>query len=91
MIDRVGQILAQAFEQVIARQSALRRQRVDLVGAERIGKIAGRDLFVRTVADPGIGRVALTLLLELVQEIAEAAADHAAGRTARKQSAQSAF
>src|ERR1700675_4102882 len=89
LIVRVGQILAQAVEQFIARQSALRRQRLDLVGAQRAGKIVRRDLLVGTVADPGICRVAVALLLQLIQEIAEAAADHAAGRTARKQSAQS--
>ena len=52
MIDHVGQILAEAFQQVIARQPALRRQRFDLVGAERAGEIAGRDLLVGAVADP---------------------------------------
>ena len=55
MIDDVGQILAEALQQFVARQAALRRQRFDLVGAERAGEIAGRDLLVGAVADPGIG------------------------------------
>ena len=36
MVDRVGQVLAQALQQLVARHAALRRQRVDLVGAKRV-------------------------------------------------------
>src|SRR3954464_1192969 len=36
-VDDVGQILAETAQQFIARQTALCRQRVDLVGAERVG------------------------------------------------------
>ena len=46
MIDHVGQILAEALEQFVARQAALRRTAIDLVGAERVGEIAGRNLLV---------------------------------------------
>ena len=86
-----GKILAEALQQFVAGQSALRGERLDLVGAERVGEIAGRDLLVGTVADPGIGLIAMALLLELIQEVAEAAAQDAAGRAAREQPAQSAL
>src|SRR4051794_22859112 len=91
MIDDVGQILAEAVQQFVARHAALRRQRVDLIGAERAGEIAGGDLLVRTIADPGTRGVAVALLLELVQEVAEAAAEHAARRATCEQAAQSAL
>ena len=91
MVDHVGQILAEALQQFVARQSALRRQMLDLVGAERVGEVARRDLLVGAVADPGIGRVALALLLELVEQVAEAAAEDAAGGAAREQSAEPAL
>src|SRR4051794_41680740 len=91
MVDDVGQILAETAQQFIARQTALCRQRGDLVGAERVGEVAGRDLLVGTVADPRIRRVAMALLLELIEQVAEAAAEHASGRTTREQSAEAAL
>src|SRR5262245_2697754 len=91
MIDDVGQILAEALQQFIARQAALRRERLDLVGAERVGEIAGRDLLVGSVADPRIGLVAHAFLLELIEQVAKAAAQDAARRAARKQSAEAAL
>src|SRR5487761_2790619 len=48
MIDHLGQMLAEAIEQFVARQAALRHQAVDLIGAERAGEIAGRNRLVRT-------------------------------------------
>src|SRR5450631_27428 len=91
MIDDVGQVLAEATQQFVARQPALRRQIVDLIGAERLGEIAGRNRFVRARAHPCIGGLALAVLLELLEQIAEPAADHASGRAAREQTAQSAL
>src|SRR3984885_13067205 len=52
VVDDIGQLLAQPREQFVARQAALRHQAVDLIGAERAGEIAGRDLLVGAVADP---------------------------------------
>src|SRR3954470_24241698 len=91
MIDDVGQILAEALQQILARQAALGGQMFNLVGTQRIGEIAGRDLLVGTVADPGVGLIAKPLLLELIQEVAKPAAQDAAGRSTREQSAQSAL
>src|SRR5437868_13073453 len=91
MIDHLRQILAEAIEQLVARQSALRGQRIDLVGAERVGEIARCDRLVLAGPDPRIGFVALAALLQLLEHVAEPAADHAAGRTAREQAAKRTF
>src|SRR5690242_14577976 len=61
----------------------------DLVGAERAGEIAWRDRLVGAVADPGIRGIAQAFLLQLVEQVAEPATQHAAGSAAREQSAQS--
>src|SRR3954453_19586689 len=91
MVDHLRQILAEAGEQFVARQPALGGQAFDLVGAERIGEIAGRDRLVLALADPGIRGLAVAALLELVQEIATPAAQHAPGRPAREQAAEAAL
>src|SRR5580704_15935259 len=81
-------MLAETVEQFVARQAALRHQTADLVGAERTGEIAGCDLLVGAGAHPRIGGVAMAALLELLEQVAEPAADHAAGSAAREQAAQ---
>ncbi len=63
----------------------------DLVGAERAGEIARRNRLVRALADPGIGGVAMAALLQLLEQVAEPARDHAAGRGAAEQAAQRPF
>src|SRR6185312_12128623 len=89
MVDHLGQMLAQAREQIVARQAGLRHQAIDLIGAQRIGKIVRRNLLVRARADPGIGGFAMTILLELLEQVAKSAADHASRGTACEQAAQS--
>src|SRR6202041_2975969 len=84
-------MLAEAVQQFVARHAALRHQAVDLIGAERIGEIAGRDLLVRPGADPGIDGVAMAALLELLEQVAKTATDDAAGSAARKQATQPAL
>src|SRR5262245_10615568 len=91
MVDHLRQILAKTGEQLIARQTALGGQALDLIGAERVGEIAGRDRLVLALADPGIRGLAVAPLLELVEEIAEPAAEHGAGRAAREQAAEAAL
>src|ERR1700722_6711185 len=91
MVDHTGQMLAETVEQFVARQAALRHQTVDLIAAERTGEIARRDLLVGAGAPPGIGGVAMAALLELLEQVAEPAADHAAGGAAREQAAQPAL
>ena len=64
------------------------RQRVDVVAADRLRQVAFRNVLVRPAADPGVGGLALAVLLELVEQAAEAAAQHAAGRAAGQQAAE---
>src|SRR5258708_37557632 len=85
MIDGLGQLLAEAREQFLARQASLRHQAVDLVGAQGAGEIAGRNLLVRAVCDPRTGGLAMATLLQLLEQVAEPARDHAAGGAACEQ------
>src|SRR4029077_14990236 len=91
MIDDAWQILAQPIQQFLTRHGALRRQTLDLIGAECLGEITGRNLLVRSLANPRVGCLAMAALLEPLQEVAKSAADHAAGRAAGEQAAQSAL
>src|SRR5882757_10949466 len=84
-------MLAQARKQFVARQPGLRRQRVDLVGAERAPEIVRRNFLVRPGAHPGIGGIAVAAVLKLLEQVAKAAADHAARGTAREQAAKPAL
>jgi len=58
LVDDVGQVLAEALQQFVARHAALGSERLDLVDAERAAEIARRDLLVGTGADPGVGLIA---------------------------------
>src|SRR6185312_4194260 len=58
MVDDLGQMLAQAVQQILTRQAALRHHMIDLIGAERVRQIARRYLLVRSLRHPGIGGVA---------------------------------
>src|SRR5580704_11119653 len=91
MVDHLGQMLAEAIQQVLARQAALRHQAVDLVGAKRVGEIARRDLLVRAWAHPRIGRLAVAVLLEMLEQVAQSAADNAACRATGKHAAEAAL
>src|SRR5579864_5301519 len=90
MIDDVGQMLAQSVQQFLARQTALRHQAVDLVGAKCVGQIARRDLLVWSRAHPGIGGIAVTILLELLEQVAQSAAEDAACCTSGKDATEKA-
>src|SRR5262249_12031988 len=79
LIDQIGQVLAQALEQVVARHPGLRGQRIDGVGAERLGQIVRLDLLVGAFADPGLRCTALAAVLEIPDEVAEATVEHVAG------------
>src|SRR6478735_3004466 len=89
MVDHLGQLLAENREQFVLRQAGLRYQAVDLIGAQGTGKIARRNLLVRARAHPRIGGFAKAILLELLEQLTEPAADHASRRAACKQATQS--
>src|SRR5262249_30067107 len=57
----------------------------------RVCQIFGRYRLIGTRSDPRINGVTLAVLLKLLEEIVQAAAQYAAGSTACKQPAQSAF
>ena len=57
---------------------------------ERIGKIAGGNLLVRTGADPGLGGMTVAAVLESLDEVAEAPAQHGSGGGAAEEAAQAA-
>src|SRR5215831_15665283 len=88
MIDHLRQILAEAAQQIVPRHAALGRQRLDLVGTQRLREIVWRDRLVLAGANPGIGGVALATLLQLFHQVSEPAGDHAARGRAAEQSAQ---
>ena len=69
----------------------MRHERVDLIAAQRLGQIVGRDRLVRPGVDPGFGDVAVTALLELLEQVVEAARQDAAGSAAGEQAAQAAL
>src|SRR5882757_9590034 len=54
LINDPRQVLAQALKQLLARQAGVFHQRIDLIGAERLGKIVRSDRLVRSAADPRI-------------------------------------
>src|SRR4051812_4950932 len=84
-------MLAQAFEQFVARHPGLRCQRIDLIGAERAPEIARGNLLVRPRAHPGIGGIAVTAVLKLLEQAPKPAADHATRGAACEQSAEAAL
>src|SRR2546421_277618 len=84
-------MLAEAVEQLVAGQAELRGEGLDLVRPERGTEILRRDRAVRSGADPGIGGLAMAALLQLLEQVIEAAAEHGAGCAAGKQAAQSAL
>src|SRR5262249_40830905 len=90
-VNQLRQLLAQALEQVVARQAGLRRQRVDLVRAERVPEIVRVDVLVLAGTDPGLGDVAVAGVLQLLEDIVEATGEHAAGGRATENAAKPAL
>src|SRR5579883_3033299 len=88
MVDHLRQILAQTIQELVARQAALRGELVDLVGAQRIGEIARRDLLVLSSADPGTGLLAMPGVLQLLEQVIQPARQHRACCGAAKQAAE---
>ncbi len=73
MIDRLGQLFAEARQQLLARQSRPGHQEVDLVRREDLAEVGRRDGLILAGADPGLGDVLLAGALELLEQVAEAA------------------
>src|SRR6476619_8251041 len=88
LIDEAREILPQPFQQVVASHPGLLRQRVERVASERAREVTLGDRLVRPGADPGMRHVALAVLLELLEQPAEAAIKHRAGRRAAEHAAE---
>ena len=84
LIDHLRQILAEAAEQFIARHSRLFDECANLVGTKRTPQIVGRYLLVGSGADPRIDGFTLSALLELLEQIVQAATKHASSRPSGK-------
>lgn len=91
MIDHVRQMLAQSIDQFCLRHSSLLRQHLNLIFAQHLRQNVWRNLFIRPLADPGVGNLALTFLLELFEQIIQTTAQHTPGTAAREQAARSTF
>ena len=91
LIDEARQLMPQRLEQIVSSHAGLLAQRIERIAAERICQVVRGDRLVRAGADPGVRRMAVAALLESPEQVAEAAAQHAAGRGAAEQSAQSAL
>jgi hypothetical protein len=72
-IDGIGQFVAQLREKLLAGHAGARCQLRDLIRAKCGAEIVRRDLLVRARTDPGIRGVAMAVLLELLEQVAEAA------------------
>src|SRR5262249_47606833 len=83
-------MLTQASEQLVRAQAALLAQRVERIAAERIREILGCDVFIRAGADPGSRDAGMSAVLQFLYDVGEAAAQHAARRSAAEHTAQSA-
>src|SRR5262245_6758974 len=90
LVDQVRQMLTKASEQIVHAQPTLPAQCIERIAAERIRQIVGRDLFVRTGADPRLRDAPMSTVLYFLDDVPEATAQHAAGRCPAEQAAQSA-
>jgi len=74
--------LAEALEQIIARHTGLRHERVNLVGSEGASQIGRRNRLVWPGADPRFSGISVAALLKLLKQVVQAAAQNATGGTA---------
>src|SRR3954470_7633265 len=91
VIDHRRQLSTQFRQQVIARHAGMLGQRVDRVIAKCLLQIVGRDRLVLSGRHPRMRFVAVAGLFELLEQIAETAAEQATGGTPGEQSAETAF
>src|SRR3978361_736326 len=77
-VDRGGQFARQPGEQLLLRQTGLFFQRGQNIGPDRLLHFRRRNLFIRAAIDPGLCRVAVAVLLEVLQQLAAPAAQKAA-------------
>src|SRR5215470_1334985 len=76
-VHRLGQRAAQPREQLVTRDSCLLREPANLLLAQRLFELGRRNRPVCAACDPRYGLVALTVLLEFFDQIAETATEDA--------------
>src|ERR1700730_4064283 len=81
-VHEARKCLAQAPEQVVVLHAGLAGQRSECVGPARALAGATLDRLVWSAADPGVDGIALTALLQLLEQIAEAPVQSGTGRGA---------
>src|SRR5215207_6697234 len=77
-VDSLRKILGQSSKDFLSRQTGLLCQSRQDVRPDRLLQLMWSDLLVRASADPGFGDVALTILLEAVDQLTQAAAQQTA-------------
>src|SRR5271165_3361937 len=91
VIDDLRQVLAEPFQEFVAGEAELRGERVDLVGAQRRAEVLWGDRVVLAGTDPGFRDLAMAAVLELLEEVVEAAAQDRPGGPTGEQSAEPAL
>src|SRR5580704_5450669 len=76
VVDHLRQVVAQTIEQFFLGDTELRREGADPVRTERRAEIRRGDRAVRAGTDPGLGHLAVAAVVELLEQVAEAAAEH---------------
>jgi hypothetical protein len=69
------------------RKPGLPLQRGQYIGPDHLLQLRRRDLFVRSLIDPGLGRLVLTVLLEFLEQFSKAAIQQTANAGATQYSA----
>jgi ABC transporter substrate binding protein len=88
LVDGLRQFPAESRKQFLTRHPGLLRQPIDPLLPKPLLELRWRQRFVRPFRHPGIRFVALSVLLELLDQVAQATAQDGACCTAADQSAQ---
>src|ERR1700712_3787008 len=73
-IDRSRQLARQPGEQILLGQTGLFFERSQNIAPDRLLHFRRRNLFIRAAIDPGLGRVAVAVLLEVLKQLPESPA-----------------
>src|SRR6185369_4601462 len=90
LIDQVRQMLTKSFEQFVGAQAGLPGESIERFAPEGFFQIGWCNLVVRSAIDPGLCYSALPTILQIVDQTAETAAQHAACGSAAQDRSQSA-
>ena len=91
LIDEIREVLTKAVEQLGATYAGLLRNMVERFTAERVLEIPRRNLLILPTPDPGLGNIAMSMLLQVLDQVAETSAEHVAGSSAAEKTAKAAF